>query len=662
MHQLGVIDLYQMPVTPPHNQVVTPDSLPCGMGFFFGRAGIMGGGDIAPHASGASQTMPEYCAAHDVLGLNSNCGYKRGYYGEYLFDVPANNWIVINDSAGKPATNVTVKVYQGGFGAMSGTPVAFGITDASGRFQLPNREPIRTVTTATGHTLRANPFGTINVVGGNATLLIEMSRPNGDFDYRFMNIIDFNLAYWGGNTESWTHTINSRLASNLLPRITALNAAIETSGVKLVWPAVAGASGYRVYRVGSYMNQPDDPAHEYENWVFKPLATVSTTQYTDTTRFETCRYAVAPISGTTEGPLSNRVFAPNLINPWGVAILPDNNRVILDPQNGFAILRQTADGIYTANTGSEHNHVENSRFLAVDNKLNRLLISHPSDWYGGPQSIRVTDLEGNLDGLWDLGAYGSGSHQFNNPGGVAVDDQSRIYAADIGNARIQIFDRDGWFVTEFGSGGSGEGQFDTPQGIAVTGEYLIYVCDQGNKRVQILRFQPAENTVSYVGMLTGKAMQQPTGVAVAKDRTVFVTDRQANTVEVFDGFGIWRQTISTAQAPYSGSLAGPTGIAIDGNGRIVVCDTNNRRVITLAPVSLPTNADLSRDGRVDRADLTLFLPCATGRDIPYDPGKLPTNCTLATDFAGILQADFDRDGDVDMADFGTLQRAYGETH
>ncbi len=643
MHQLGVIDLYQMPVSAPHNNVITPDGLPVGMAFGFGRMGIMAGGDIDPHPPGSGQYMPEYCSSHDVLGLNSNVGYRRGYYGEYMFDIPANNYIVVKDSAGNPAAGVTINVYQGGFGSMDATAVSTGTTNEQGSFLLPNRPPVRTVTTATGHTERANPFGTINVVGGNATLLIEMSRPGGDFDYRFMNLTDFNLAFWGGQTENWTHTIHSRLAANSLPRITGLNAAIESSSVALVWPAAAGATGYRIYRASSYLNQPDDPEHQYENWVLKPLATVATTGYTDTTRFETCRYAVAPLAGDgTEGPLSNRVFAPNLLNPWGIAVLPDDQRVVLDPQNGFAFLRQASDGVYIANTGSEHNHVEGSRFVAIDNRLNRMLISHPSDWYGGPHSIRVTNVNGDLDGLLDFGTQGSGPGQFDNPGGVAVDDASRIYAVDMGNHRIQILKPDGSFIVAFGSGGSGEGQFEDPQGIAVGFHHEIYVCDKGNHRVQVLRFRETEQTVEYVGLLTGKALSDPTGVAVAPNGDVFVSDSAANSVEHYNAAGTWVESYLAAQAPYSGPLSNPTGVALDGLGQVIVCDTGNRRVVTVASGQGFLQADFDHDRDVDAQDLDAFEACASGPAIGLGPGCEPK--------------DFDGDLDVDQSDFAVFQR------
>jgi hypothetical protein len=43
--------------------------------------------------------------------------------------------------------------------------------------------------------------------------------------------------------------------------------------------------------------------------------------------------------------------------------------------------------------------------------------------------------------------------------------------------------------------------------------------------------------------------------------------------------------------------------------------------------------------------------------VPYS-GATPAGCTLPADAQGIIPADFDRDGDVDMKDWGIIQRCF----
>ena len=68
--------------------------------------------------------------------------------------------------------------------------------------------------------------------------------------------------------------------------------------------------------------------------------------------------------------------------------------------------------------------------------------------------------------------------------------------------------------------------------------------------------------------------------------------------------------------------------------------------------------DLDFDNDADRDDLRIFLACSTGPAAPYEPAALPLpppGCGLVPDENNYIAADFDRDGDVDQADFGMMQ-------
>jgi tripartite motif-containing protein 71 len=80
--------------------------------------------------------------------------------------------------------------------------------------------------------------------------------------------------------------------------------------------------------------------------------------------------------------------------------------------------------------------------------------------------------------------------QLRSPWGIAVDGAGDVYVADTGNHRIEKFDREGNFITQWGGFGNGEGQFNFPYGIAVDAKGSVFVVDSGNTRVQ--QFMPAE--------------------------------------------------------------------------------------------------------------------------------------------------------------------------
>jgi len=66
-----------------------------------------------------------------------------------------------------------------------------------------------------------------------------------------------------------------------------------------------------------------------------------------------------------------------------------------------------------------------------------------------------------------------------------VDLSGNIYVADTGNNRIQKFDTNGKFITDWGFPGSGRGEFAYPFGIAVGPSGNVYVADTGNSRIQV---------------------------------------------------------------------------------------------------------------------------------------------------------------------------------
>jgi DNA-binding beta-propeller fold protein YncE len=81
---------------------------------------------------------------------------------------------------------------------------------------------------------------------------------------------------------------------------------------------------------------------------------------------------------------------------------------------------------------------------------------------------------------------GVAGESFQRPTDVAWDAQGNIYVADgYGNARIAKYDRNGKWIKNWGSRGSGQGQFNIVHGIAIDAQGNVYVADEGNKRVQV---------------------------------------------------------------------------------------------------------------------------------------------------------------------------------
>ena len=95
-------------------------------------------------------------------------------------------------------------------------------------------------------------------------------------------------------------------------------------------------------------------------------------------------------------------------------------------------------------------------------------------------------------GRGPAGPAGAGipGDSFVRTAGVAWDAQGNIYVADgqgdgIGNARIAKFDKDAHFIKSWGQRGTDPGQFNSLRGIAIDAKGRVYVADGGNKRIQV---------------------------------------------------------------------------------------------------------------------------------------------------------------------------------
>jgi len=75
----------------------------------------------------------------------------------------------------------------------------------------------------------------------------------------------------------------------------------------------------------------------------------------------------------------------------------------------------------------------------------------------------------NKNGVYQsqFGSSDSGNGQFNSPVGIAFGANGEIYVTDVGNNRVQEFDSKGSYRGQFGSYGQGNGEFLNPLGIAI---------------------------------------------------------------------------------------------------------------------------------------------------------------------------------------------------
>ena len=76
-----------------------------------------------------------------------------------------------------------------------------------------------------------------------------------------------------------------------------------------------------------------------------------------------------------------------------------------------------------------------------------------------------------------FGTFGSGNGQFKAPIDLAIDPADNVYVSDSDNNRIQVFNNNGTYITQFGNTGELHERVDDPVGIALDSQGDVYVAD-----------------------------------------------------------------------------------------------------------------------------------------------------------------------------------------
>lgn len=197
-HQLGLIDVYRLNLTAAQNKV---NSL----------------GYAAP--SCLMNRVSHFVGEHTGMALDSWHNYRRGYFGQYLYDVPAANTLFLEDVCRQSLPGATINVYQkiqrsSGEEELPNIVKFSGTTDSGGFYTMPNVSVDTTnfPATETGNELRPNPFGYISNHGENGLFMLEV-QAGGDTSFQFLSIQEFNRRYWEGSPSSATYPV----ATGILP-------------------------------------------------------------------------------------------------------------------------------------------------------------------------------------------------------------------------------------------------------------------------------------------------------------------------------------------------------------------------------------------------------------------------------------------------------------
>lgn len=189
--------------------------------------------------------------------------------------------------------------------------------------------------------------------------------------------------------------------------------------------------------------------------------------------------------------------------------------------------------------------------------------------------------------LNESGTAGGDQGQFLSPRNVAIGPDGRIYVADSGNHRIQVFDEDGQYLTSWGSFGTDPGLLNEPWGLAVDDEH-VYVADTWNYRIQKFTTDGAFVASYGQGGVLGEEVENgglgiffgPRDIIFVDENRLLVTDTGNHRLQVLDPDGNFLSQIGNNGQP--GGLLGqfyePVGLAVSPDGSVYLTDTWNGRV------------------------------------------------------------------------------------
>ena len=148
----------------------------------------------------------------------------------------------------------------------------------------------------------------------------------------------------------------------------------------------------------------------------------------------------------------------------------------------------------------------------------------------GHQVLKLNQRGEVLMRLGEAGVWGDGPAHFNGPSAVAVASNGDIWIADGhrgGNNRIVKFASDGTFLLEVGGGVGSEsrepGRFSDPHDLKLDSRNRVYVADRGNSRIQV--FDP-DGSLLYIWTQYGK----PSGLFIDRNDILYAADGLSGTL------------------------------------------------------------------------------------------------------------------------------------
>lgn len=171
---------------------------------------------------------------------------------------------------------------------------------------------------------------------------------------------------------------------------------------------------------------------------------------------------------------------------------------------------------------------------------------------------------------------GSDRTRFNRPTDLAWLPNGDFYVADgYTNTRVVKYSADGDYLLEWGRPGTGPGEFNTVHGIAIDEKRRVYVADRGNSRIQVFD----ENGTH---LDTWPDVRFPYFIHMSADQHLWVSDGRTQKILKYDLTGRLLYSWGTFGS-YPGAMWGPHQFSVDNENNLYIAEAHNGRVQKLRP-------------------------------------------------------------------------------
>lgn len=270
--------------------------------------------------------------------------------------------------------------------------------------------------------------------------------------------------------------------------------------------------------------------------------------------------------------------------PQGIAVGPTGNiyATSITDEGSYKVIAFNGSGKKIGafgKAGSRPGELNFPQGIAVDSNGDIYVVERNNG------RMSVFDREGNFKRF--VAALGLIYGRTYAPEGICLH-HDEIFLADTRNHRIQVFDKHGDVIRVIGEMGDRDDQFRLPTSLDVTNDGLLYVVDSKHSCIKV--FSAQGSFIKKFGGTSTRARERgtfnhPSGISLDANRNrVYVSDTLNDRIQIFDLEGRLVDVFDEANGHFFNR---PKGMGLDGEGNVLIADTNNNQVLIIAKEEIP---------------------------------------------------------------------------